>query len=135
MWTLAQKESGEWVKGYMEEEKRISKRENVGENVEVAGRDPGSVVGGQWNKASELSKTALTGNFERKWLHWTELISVCSFSDWGEIQDGMATHCTRTGHTTRLVLTLLYLEFMTYQIILWNEYFTKYLSYSSDLNL
>lgn len=39
----------------------------------------------------EQGKTALTGNFERKWPHWTELISVCSFSDWGEIQNGMAT--------------------------------------------
>lgn len=85
----------------MEEEKRIRKRDRLreGENVEVVGWDPGSAVGGQWNKASKLSKTALTGNFEGKWLHWAELISVCSFSDWGEICDGMATHCTRAGHT------------------------------------
>lgn len=62
----------------MEEEKRIRKRNwlREGENVEVAGQDPGSAVGGQWNKASELSKTARAGDLERKCLHWTELISV-----------------------------------------------------------
>lgn len=54
MWTLAQKESGEWVKGYMGEEMRIRKGLTVKgtENVEVSGRDPGSAVGGRWNKAS-----------------------------------------------------------------------------------
>lgn len=64
MWTLAQNESGEWVKGYTEEGQRIRKRERLreGENVEVAGRDPGSVVGGQWNKARLLLLGTLRGS-------------------------------------------------------------------------
>lgn len=78
MWTLAQNESGEWVKGYMEEEKENTKKsltEREGANVEVAGWDPGSAVGGQWNKASKLSKTPLTGNFRGS--DYTEPSCVC----------------------------------------------------------